>query len=400
MKGSVAVQFDESCGRYYARLQVDGVRKRFWLGPSKKQAKVNLKGILKDIAAGKIAFATAETTATTTPSGGKDMRLEELVHKYLSWVEENLSPRTYLTRRYTINEFVKYVGASMVSQITRLQLMEFHSWVRKHRGHGANAGNHHLRDVRTMLRWAEENDVCDNPVHRFPMIHHTPPPTRRFTDEEVVKLLQRIPDGTFRDMTLFGLFTGLRPQEIRELTCANVVHNSEGRFHLVIEQHKTAKMTSDPVPRTVPLTNEAVQIVQRQVGLHPKAEHVFLTEDGTPYSAGVFRHSMERWCRRAGVAKHTPYGLRHTFASRQADADTNIVSLAQLMGHSSTRTTARYISSTAKHHREVVERNANGILALVGEIGAKVETGKKVASKVASNSEQQKQEGGRDAANP
>ncbi len=141
------------------------------------------------------------------------------------------------------------------------------------------------------------------------------------------------------------------------------------------------------MPRTVPLPAEAVAIIRRQVEQHPKAEHVFLTEDGTPYSADVFRRSMERWCHRAGITQRTPYALRHTFASRQADSGTNIVSLSQLMGHTTTRTTARYISSTQEHHRQVIERNAASILALVAASAEQAETGQKVATKVATNSE-------------
>ena len=86
---------------------------------------------------------------------------------------------------------------------------------------------------------------------------------------------------------------------------------------------ETAKVIADPVPRTVPLPAEAVAIIRRQVKQHPEAHHVFLTERGTPYSADVFRRSMERWCKRSGIAQRTPYALRHTFASRQADSGTN-----------------------------------------------------------------------------
>ncbi|NLF02427.1 MAG: tyrosine-type recombinase/integrase [Anaerolineales bacterium] len=57
--------------------------------------------------------------------------------------------------------------------------------------------------------------------------------------------------------------------------------------------------------------------------------------------------------------------LRHTFASRQADGDINIVTLGQLMGHTSTRTTARYIRASAEHHKQTVDRTASHILALL-----------------------------------
>ncbi len=400
MKRTLSIQWDGSCGRYYVRLQVENVRKRFWLGTSKKGAIAKLKDLQKDIATGTITFATAETTATTSPSGRRDMRLEELAHRYLESVEQDLSQATYATRRYSILAFVEFVGPTMVSQVTRLKVMDFYAWARKHHGRGPNGGNHYMRDVRTMFRWGAENEVCDNPVLNFPKIHHTPPSTKRLSDEDMVALLRRLPAGNFKDMVVFGLLTGLRPFEIRLLNQTHVVRTPDGHAHLCIEQHKTAKMTSDPVPRTVPLSTEALAIIDRQVKQHPRAEYIFLTDRGTPFTKDTLSQRMERWCDRAKIKRRSPYSLRHTFASRQADSGTNIVSLAQLMGHTSTKTTARYISSTQEHHRRVVEQNAASILGLLASSEAKAETGQKVASKVASNSETEKQEDDGNAATP
>lgn len=100
----------------------------------------------------------------------------------------------------------------MVMQISRLKLMDFQSWARKNRGQGPNSGNHLCRDVRTMFRWAEENEVCDCPVRRFPPISHSPPAMGRFTDEEIALLLKKISDAEYRNMILLGLLTGLRPK--------------------------------------------------------------------------------------------------------------------------------------------------------------------------------------------
>jgi integrase len=70
---------------------------------------------------------------------------------------------------------------------------------------------------------------------------------------------------------------------------------------------------------------------------------------------------MLRWCRRIGIEEFTPYAVRHTFASMEAEAGVNQASLAQMMGHSSTRTTARYISSTESYHRTAVDALAERV---------------------------------------
>ena len=294
MKHAPTIQHDPTSGRFFARLQVNGARKRFWLGSTKKDAAANLNAISKDIAAGRITFTTTKTTATTTASGGKDMRLEELAHIYMEWVSGNLSASTYATRRNSIRALIQFMGPVMVSSITRMRLLQFQQWARENHGSGPNRGNHLCRDVRTMFRWGEENEICDCPVRRFPRISHTPPRTKRFRDEDMRLLLSRIPDTDFKDMLVFGLLTGLRPQELRCLKTSEIRQDDHGQCFVLIEQHKTAKMTTNPLPRSVPLPAEAAVIVRRQVDLHPKSEFLFLNDDGTPYAASVLRRRLQR----------------------------------------------------------------------------------------------------------
>lgn len=388
------LQYHKGKKRYFARLQLEGVRRRFWFGGSQKDAAKALQQKAKDIATGKVVFAKAETTATVTVDGKKDMRLEELIHRHLSWVQVNRSPATYELRRRYLQAFLDFAGPCMVSQITRSKLSDFHTWARQSNSQG-HACIHYLREVRTMLRWAEEEELCDCPVRRFPTIHASPSRTTRFTDEEIAKLLTRIPECSFRDMLVFGLLTGLRPQELRGLRKSEVAQDAQGRCHVVIEKHKTSKTAREPQPRSVPLPQAAAAIVRRHVDSHPDSEHIFLSDTGVPYSAGVYRRKLERWCKRARIPAKPPYALRHTFATLQAEGDANIVVLGQLMGHTNTRTTARYIHASAAHHLQAVDRTAAHILALVPRDGAKSETGQKVATKVATPSVPGNEAGGR-----
>ena len=120
-------------------------------------------------------------------------------------------------------------------------------------------------------------------------------------------------------MLVFGLMTGLSPQEMRTLKKSEITHDGNGHSYVLIEVHKTSRSARDPQPRTVPLTKEASEIVQRQGELYPKAEYVFMNDAGQPYDADIFRRKLERWCARAKIEQKPPYALRHTFASMQAD---------------------------------------------------------------------------------
>jgi integrase len=186
-----------------------------------------------------------------------------------------------------------------------------------------------------------------------------------FNDEEITLLLNHITDDEFRDMLVFGLLTGLRPQELRCLRWSEVKQDANHKYYVFIEQHKTAKMTTVPMVRSVPLSDDAVTIIHQQEQRHPKTELVFLNNDGTPYTSHAFRRRLTRACTRAKIPNRPPYALRHKFASMHAEDGTNIVTLGQLMGHTNTRTTARYITATAAHHRLLVEKTASHVLSLL-----------------------------------
>src|SRR5437879_9095589 len=60
-------------------------------------------------------------------------------------------------------------------------------------------------------------------------------------------------------------------------------------------------------------------------------------------------------CRRAGL-NFVLYDFRHTFATRMAQAGTDLATLAAILGHSSLRSVQRYVHPTAEHQRAAMAR--------------------------------------------
>ncbi|MCP5488659.1 MAG: site-specific integrase [Verrucomicrobia bacterium] len=345
---------DPRTGIYYAKIQVQKVRRRFTFGKNRKDAESALRKLERELITGDVSFSIQKTAPLADPDAG--LLLSELIDKHLEWVLNNRRKATYDNRRHFLIGFRKFVGDRPVSGIDRLTLENFFAWARKHHSKSENGGAAYLRNVKTMFLWGEEVGLCPCPVRRFPRAPEAPPTTRRFTDEELEKLfrLQAPEFRSFRDMVYFALLTGLRPQEIRQLNRDQVMQDGEGRFFLYIREHKTARMSRQPVARSVPLTDEAAAIVRQQLTAHPASSFVFLNADGNPYKAHTFRQRFMRWCKRAGIPPRPPYALRHTFGSMEAEANINQTSLSQLMGHTNLRTTSRYISNNYDHHRSAI----------------------------------------------
>ena len=332
-----------------------GVSKTFFLGRNKKQAEKRLEQVERDIAAGRVTFVDQITTAVVRSDGKKDMRIEEVAYRHLNWVKANRSAGTAANREFFLKKFLAFAGEKMVSQVTRMVLEDFFA-SEKDKGHGKpNAGNEAMSQVKCMFRWADDMEICDLAFRRFPVISRTPPDTKRLTDEDVTKLLNAA-SGDFKDMLSFGLLTGLRPIELRELEHSQVKVNAAGTMHVMIEHHKTSKSAGEPRPRSVPLTPEAEEIVERQFKAHPDSPYVFVFHAGHPYTRYDLKCRLRRLCIKAGTSRiYSPYSLRHTFASMESDSGlVETMSLARLMGHSTTRTLNRYVSNTLDSHVKAV----------------------------------------------
>jgi integrase len=340
--------------------------KYFSFFTSKRDAEQQLMELEKRIAKGEVAFAEQETSQVVGPNG-KDLRVEELAHLHLASVLQNRSRLTFENRKLYVLKFLEFMGAAMVSEITRLKLDQFYAWV-KQDSSKPNAGYEAMRNVRTLLKWGEDEEVVDLQFKRFPKLSYVQPETRRVDAGELGMLLAHAsPD--FKDYIMFGLFTGLRPFEMRTLQQDHVRHDGHGVSYIFIEKNvKGAKMARTPKPRSVPLCKEAEAIIERQIMAHPQSPLIFLNEDGTPYTRFTLRDRFRRLVKVCGLDHRVvPYGLRHTFASLQALGGTETTSLAQLMGHSSTRTLQRYVSNTAREHKEAMDRNEKRLMTILGE---------------------------------
>lgn len=367
------IQHDERGDRastYFVWIRRNGKSRYFNLGPNRKKAEEKLREIERDVENGRILFSVLDpgTTQSVNGAGARDMRIEELAHRHLGWVEGNRSAGTLVNRRAYVLQFLDFAGEAMVSQVSRSTVEGFYAWA-KARGRSENPGNEALAAVKAMFRWGEEQELIDIPFRRFPKMSHIPPALRRIEPDDL-RVLLAVADGDFRDMLVFGLLTGLRPIELRELRQGQVHHTPEGSY-VLIERHKTSRSARVPTPRSVPLSPEAERIVERRFKAHPRSEHVFLHPDGVPFTRYTFRDMLRRLSRKAGLAKSvTPYALRHTFASMESEQGTETTSLARLMGHTTTRTLQRYVLNTFKHHKEavdVLDRRLEGVLKAGGK---------------------------------
>jgi integrase len=204
--------------------------------------------------------------------------------------------------------------------------------------------NRTLEVVRAILR------RCVNEwewLDRAPRVRMLKEPTRRvrfLTREEAQRLLAALPEH-LADMAAFSLATGLRR--------ANVTGLQRSQVDLVRrlawihpDQAKARKAIA------VPLNNEAVVIIRKQLGRHPT--YVF-SYKGKP----IRQVSTKAWygaLQRAGINDFRWHDLRHTWASWHVQSGTPLHVLQELGGWESAEMVRRYAHLSADHLAPYADR--------------------------------------------
>ena len=127
---------------------------------------------------------------------------------------------------------------------------------------------------------------------------------------------------------LFACNTGLGVAELRKLTWANIVNN-----RLIVNREKVKSSSIH-----LPLSRTATAIIGER---GKPNEKVFRLEQ----SDNAINKTLRYWTVRAGIEKHiTFYCGRHTFAVQLLLNGANLKTVADCMGHSSTKHTVKYLN--------------------------------------------------------
>lgn len=200
--------------------------------------------------------------------------------------------------------------------------------------------NCHLSTVRGFYDYLtyEEGVALNNPVARGQMLREPHPLPRYLHDNELQSFLESV--SSTRDLAIFMLMLrcGLRVQEVVNLTLDVIDYR---RSRILVEAGKGAR------DRIVYISNDAAVALAKYLRRRPRTgeKQIFLAEKGRcrgkPISVRAVQKRVEHYARECGVTV-TCHRLRHTMATQLLNADADIVSIQELLGHSKIKTTQRY----------------------------------------------------------
>jgi integrase len=197
---------------------------------------------------------------------------------------------------------------------------------------------------RVLALAVDAGHISENPCRRVRRFKEDDARVRFLNDDEETRLMKQIGGRELlRSVVIFAINTGLRRGEIFGLRWTEVDW-SRNFIHVI--NTKTGKS------RIIPL-NDATRAVLRQQQEKSQSEFVFVSPR-TGARLRNLRNGFGKACEDAKVSNFHFHDLRHTFASRLADAGVDAFTIAELMGHSTLEMTKRYTHVTDERKRKAV----------------------------------------------
>lgn len=194
-----------------------------------------------------------------------------------------------------------------------------------------------IRVFYSYLRY-EEKIKLSNPVRNSCRLRVPKPLPRHLREEEVEHLFSVIKNK--RDFAMFKLMlrSGLRVEEVSNLTLGAI----DLKQRRIIVYH--GKGSKD---RVVYISDDAhdALVAYLKIRSHFRIKKVFLVEKGNfkgrPISVRGIQKRMEYYAKKTGL-KVSCHSLRHTMATQLLNAEAQVETIQDLLGHNWITTTQRY----------------------------------------------------------
>jgi integrase len=272
-------------------------------------------------------------------------------NKYLSFTDyfiktiesrKSLRLNTRLTHITAYNVFKKFAGDVTFKQLTYKLIFDYDNYLRsRYKDYTVHTKQ---KILRTYINFAIKQGLMEANDYPYRNFKLKPGKSNRIdlSYEQLHKLENlQIPDETLnhiRDLFLFSCYTGLRFEDVMDLTHSDIRRNRKGD----VEINKTIIKTEEKIrlPISILFAGKALRIIEKYKNMH--------TEKLLPQYTN---QAVNRLLKALSTLINYNFPLtfhiaRHTFGSRMAEIKPDPYLIQELMGHKDIKTSMDYIKTS------------------------------------------------------
>lgn len=205
--------------------------------------------------------------------------------------------------------------------------------------------SYYSKVVATLKQAVKDGIIKHNPAQEVDNVKQTETQREFLTLSELKVAVQSPCDNELlKRAFIFSALTGLRWSDVVKLTWSEVQYSSETGYYLRYQQKKTGAI------ETLPISDDARTLLGEKGNTEAK---VF---EGLKYSAWN-NLKLREWMMHAGIVKPiTFHCARHTYATLQLTAGTDIFTVSKMLGHKSLKNTQIYAKIIDEKKREAANK--------------------------------------------
>lgn len=288
--------------RWYVQIQGTQI----CLGPDKAEAFQKFHELMAD---------PQEVTVPVSNS------IAEIFELFLGWTKTNRAPRSFDYYQNILSQFLRHDRHRSLT-VSSIKPLHVSDWL-----DAQTWSNTYKRCCVVALKRAFNWAVKEGRIEKNPIAAVEKPPEEQRDQLVSQKHYQRMlqTDQCFADVVMFLWETGCRPQELVRIEPEHV-DLEEGTVTLPVQESKGKRRK-----RVILLSEAALEIVQRNIDNSP----VLLNTQGRGWTAFSIDCRFKRLAEELSV-KYRATDFRHSFCTRGLKAGVDAVTMANLMGHTST----------------------------------------------------------------
>lgn len=333
--------------RYYLHIYQDGQHEYENLFTVEKgDDKREKKKLAETIRAQKALELESKGTGYT-PKHKRKILLNTYLDHYLSEYKK----RDIRIMTATISRFKEFIAndKQTLSTLTEKQMEGFKHYLLHESGLNGETPYNYWNRLKKVLKQAHRERYIDDAIYKYIRWEKTKSNetlTKQILTEEEIQLLKNTACGNdeVKRAFLFACYTGIGYAEAKNLDWQQI---QDGRLQYYRE--KSEKEVN-------------LKLAQAAIDLIGTADQGLIFDfhrNGKKISNTAINKNIKNWIAKAGIEKHiTFYCARHSFAIRLLNAGANLKTVADAMGHSSTKQTVKYLSYTDKQKDSVTSNLA------------------------------------------